>query len=224
MRRTLTLMMLLMATPAAATAQTRVEDTGFRKNIVKDDTLLKQGRLEVALQSAGMWTKDSGESSDGSVSASAGTFYANPAVAAGYMALDALQVRLNLGYLKLSTTNNDVTLQDFNGFLGTLGAYYHVPFQLGTALYLGAGGGYMVGSTTRPSAIDDATFSNATSGFAGQGTLGLLVQPGPALTLRGGIRFDALIGSEKSAEPETMPDFNTTNLKLVGEFAVGLRF
>jgi hypothetical protein len=41
--------------------------------------------------------------------------------------------------------------------------------------------------------------------------------------LRGGLRFDALIGSESSTE-SAMPDLSTTNLKMLGDFAIGLRF
>jgi len=41
--------------------------------------------------------------------------------------------------------------------------------------------------------------------------------------VRGGVRFDALLGSEISSE-EALPDISTTNLKLMGEIAMGLRF
>jgi hypothetical protein len=214
---------LTIGIAADAAAETRVRDNGFRDNVIVDDTLLRQGRIEIGIGSAGMWTRDSGESSDGDVSASGSTFYANPSASFGYMALDALQGRLNLGYLSVSTTNNDVNLQNLGAFLGTLQAIYHVNLRLGTALYVGAGGGYFVGSTSRPGAGENVTISNPTSGFAGQGLAGLLLQPGPMFLVRGGLRFDALLGSESSTSDE-MPDISTTNLKIMGEFAIGLRF
>lgn len=225
MRRLLGLLVMMgtLGVTTAASAQTRVRDTGFRDNVVVDDTLLQQGRIEVGIGSAGMWTRDSGESSDGDVSASGSTFYANPAASFGYMALDALQARVNLGYLMVSTTNNDVALQNLGAFLGTAQALYHVSLRLGTALYFGLGGGYFIGSTSRPGAGENVTISNPTSGFAGQGSAGLLLQPGPMFLVRGGLRFDALFGSESSTVSE-MPDISTTNLKLMGEFAVGMRF
>lgn len=200
-----------------------VQESGFRDNKVVDDTLLKKGRFELGLQSAGMWSSDSGSSDDGSVEVSASNLYLNPAATAGYMILDNLQGRLALGYLAISTTNNDVTVQNFGGFLGTLQATYHVPLRLGTALYLGAGGGWFVGSTSRPATEPNASVSNPTSGFAGQGALGLLLQPGPMLLLRGGLRFDALIATETSSV-SNVPDISSTNLKMMGEFAIGLRF
>lgn len=207
-----------------ATAQTRVQNSGFRENRIVDDTLLKSGRWEVGVQSAGMWSSDSGSSDDGSVEASASTLYINPSIAGGYMILDNLQGRINAGYLSVSSTNNDVSIQNFGGFLGTGQVLYHIPFRLGTALYLGAGGGYFIGSTDRPGTAEGSTISNPTSGFAGQGSIGLLLQPGPMLLLRGGLRFDALIASETSSDASIMPNIDSTNLKMMGEFAVGLRF
>jgi len=44
------------------------------------------------------------------------------------------------------------------------------------------------------------------------------------LLLRGGLRFDALIASETSSDTSVMPNIDSTNLKMMGEFAVGLRF
>lgn len=215
--------LVMLCTSSVAMAQTRVQDSGFRENRIVDDTLLKKGRFEIGLQSAGMWSSDRGSSADGAVEASASTLYLNPAAAAGYMILNNLQGRLALGWLSVSSTNNDVSVQNFGGFLGTLGATYHIPFRLGTAMYLGAGGGYFIGSTSRPGFSPSSTISNPTSGFAGQGSVGLLLQPGPMFLLRGGLRFDALIGSESSTE-SAMPDIDFTNLKMMGEFALGLRF
>ncbi len=224
-RRALAMMGFLcsMAASSAAVAQTKVQDTGFRQNKVLDDTLLKRGRFEASVQSAGMWSRDKGTSADGTIDASASTLYLNPAATIGYMVLDRLQARLALGYLNVSSTNNDITVQNFGGFLGTLQALFHIPLKLGTAIYIGAGGGYFIGSTDRPGSLPSTTVSNPTSGLAGQGVLGLLLQPGPMVVLRGGLRFDALIGSESSAD-SLIPDIDSTNLKLMGEFSVGLRF
>lgn len=219
----LAVLVVAAAVPATAAAQTRVRNTGFRDNVVVDDTLLQAGRFEVGIQSAGMWTSDSGETADGDTAVTGSSFYMNPAASFGYMILNNLQGRINLGYLMVSTSNNDLVLQDLGAFLGTVQALYHIPFRLGTALYLGAGGGYFTGTTERPGVEENSVIGNSTSGFAGQGSIGLLLQPGPMFLVRGGVRFDALLGSETSSVDE-MPDISTTNLKLMGEFAIGLRF
>lgn len=218
----LLVLLLSVLVTSSALAQTRVENSGFRDSTIRDDTLLEKGRLELMVQSSGLYSSDSGSDENATVAESS-SLYINPEVAVGYMVLDALQVRANLGYLKIQTSSGDIDLQDFNGFMGTAQGLYHVDVLYGTALYGGAGAGYFTGSTGRPGPTEATTFSNPTSGFVVQGLAGLLIQPGPRVTIRTGLRLDALFSSE-TPEIDDAESIDTTNVKMIGEFGVGLRF
>ncbi|MGM0557594.1 MAG: hypothetical protein ACQEVA_14520 [Myxococcota bacterium] len=207
---------------APAWAASDVEDTGFRDTTIKDDTLLEQGRFEVMVQSAGLLSRDSSDTVDGSTETFT-SLYMNPEGAIGYMLLDELQLRVSLGWLRISTATSETSLQDFNAGQGTLQALYHIELPYGTAIYTGAGAGFFYGATARPGPAENTTVSNATSGFAAQGLVGLLLQPGPRVILRTGLRVDGLFSSE-TLDDATGDSISSTNVKMMGQFGVGFRF
>lgn len=216
------ILLLGVLVSSSALAQNRVEDSGFRNSTIKDDTLLQSGRMEFMAQSSGLYSSDSGAGEE-TTAAEFSSLYINPEVAFGYMVLDQLQVRANVGWLKIQTSSEDVDLQDFNAGMGTVQGLYHLELLYGTALYAGVGGGYFTGSTARPGPTEDTTVSNPTSGFVGQGLAGLLIQPGPRVLIRTGLRLDALFSNE-TPEAEDAEAVSSTNIKMMGEFGVGLRF
>jgi hypothetical protein len=217
-----TALLLGLLTSTSALAQTRVNDSGFRDSKINDDTLLKAGRIELMGQSSGLYSRDSG-AGDNNTAAEFSSLYINPEVAVGYMVLDEVQVRANLGWLKIQTSSDDVDLQDFNSAMGTVQGLYHFALPYGTAIYAGAGAGYFIGSTARPGPAEGTTVSNSTQGFVAQGLAGWLIQPGPRFLIRTGLRLDTLFSTE-TPELEGAEEISTTNIKMMGEFGVGLRF
>lgn len=222
------LVAVLGLAPATAAAQvTRVSGGQFRQDALEDTTLLQNGRWEVGLDLAGVFVSSSTTPTGGDTVTQT-TFYANPGLYFGRMFGDRIQVRLLLSYLRILTQQSvgdmePTALQDSHSFLGGVQGLYHVPLPLGFAFYGGLGALGLFGKTNRPTAMPGLIASNTTVGGGGQLLLGLLSQPGPRLTMRAGLRFDALFGSEKP-EAEGMESLGSVNLQLLLEFAVSMRF
>ncbi|MCC7542166.1 MAG: hypothetical protein IT379_38465 [Deltaproteobacteria bacterium] len=218
----------MLATSPGHAQVTGVTGGDFRRAPIEDTTLLMNGRWELGLNLAGVFVSSS-TTPEGGERVSQTTFYGNPGLFVGRMFGDRIQVRLLLSYLRILTQQSvgdaeAIPLQDSHSFLGGLAAIYHYPLPLGFAFYGGLGGLAQFGVTNRPvEMMPGSVFKNSTTGFGGQAFIGLLSQPGPRLTLRAGLRFDALFGSEQP-EAEGVDSFSSRNLQLLLEFAISMRF
>ena len=224
---------LVAAVSAMGATRAHAQVTGvsggeFRREQVHDTTLLQSGRWELGLNLAGVFVSSS-TTPEGGETLSQTTFYGNPGLYVGRMFTDSIQVRLVASYLRILTQQSigdmDATVtQDSHSFLGGLQGIYHYPLPLGFAFYAGLGGLVQFGVTNRPvEMMPGILAANSTLGFGGQALMGLLSQPGPRLTMRAGLRFDALFGSEKP-EAEGVESFSSVNLQLLLEFAISMRF
>lgn len=212
--------------PRQAVAETDVDGGEFRDEVIRDNSLLEAGRMEAAVQFGGIFTADRA-TPDGQKTSNFGTLYLNPDVAFGYMVSDRVQVRGNFGYVKLQSKNDGDLLQDTNAAQLRVQGLYHIPLRYGTAFYGGIGLGSFLGTTSRPvdeEGVEGAEYNNSTKGLVGQGLVGLLVQPGPSLTLRGGVRFDGIAAWETPEDGTGQQPISAQNFKVLGDFAVGLRF
>lgn len=214
----------LVGVVGTARAQTTVSGGDFRRWQLEDTSLLQRGRWEYGINVAGVYVSNTTTPTMGDA-ISQTTFYANPGFVLGRMFTDRVEIRLLLSYLRIltQTTIGDmdpITTQDSHNFLGGVQGLYHVPLPLGFAFYAGVGGLGYVGRTIRPTGM--GTFlHDGTRGGGGQLLVGLLSQPGPQLTMRGGLRFDALFGSETL---EGMSDTESTrNFELLLEFEIAFR-
>jgi hypothetical protein len=217
-------LLLSLGAVGTACAQTTVRSTGFRDEEIVDDTLLRAGRWEASLTLSGGWSYASIAVDDHTESQNA--VYVTPALALGYMLTDALELRVALGALYLRTDSASGTLsQDHVSGLGALQALYHVPIVLGMALYGGVGAGGYYGVADRPAAGGVSRNRFVNGGFLGQGMVGLLVQPGSLLFLRGGLRADFLVGSESAEDPAVRAGSAFAfDFLLNAELVIGLRF
>ena len=209
-----------------AVAQQRVTGGQFRQQTVVDDTLLRRGRIEISLNFAGAYSSNTVTAEDGTSSTQKNS-YLNPALIGGYMLTDNIELRLSIGaqYLGSSIEGGDLSQQTLSGVL-TLQGLYQRDFVLGLAGYVGIGGGGYYGYRNVPSPDMpslNARFNNV--GGVGQVMLGLLMQPGARLMLRGGMRVDLLFGSETPADETLMlPSQSTFNIQVIAEMALGWRF
>jgi len=96
---------LAFAAVAPAHAQTRVTGGEFRRNTVVDESLLRQGRMELALTLAAMYASNT---VSGTVESSTQkNTYINPALLVGYMLTDAFELRLSIGVQYLGSSISD---------------------------------------------------------------------------------------------------------------------
>jgi hypothetical protein len=217
------LFLLPAALPDPVSAQTTVRETGFRREVVRDESLLRAGRWELGLTLSGGWAYSSVTAMDRTVGQS--SVYATPSLVAGYMLSDALEVRLALGMLYLRTSAGDAAVQDQLSGAFAVQGLYHLPIVLGMAFYGGIGLGGYYGFQDRPAPGELVRNRFVTSGFLGQLMAGLLVQPGTSLFLRGGLRADLLFGSESAESPAlAMQSLFAFNFLLNAELAIGFRF
>ena len=193
----LVLVSMLIAWPATTSAQTSVRGGQFRRQQIDDDTLNRAGRLEFGVNLAGGMSF--GTATVGDRTESLRNIYVAPGLVAGYMATDNFEVRLLLGGQVTNQTVGDTTLNDTWAFNGVLQGLYQRDLILGLAWYAGIGVGGFYGSRFKP---DQAGIERRHTNLGGVGQLlgGLLLQPGPRLILRGGVRADFLFGSESLAD------------------------
>lgn len=216
----------LLCVAAPATAQTRVTGGEFRRHTVEDTTLLRRGRIELSLNFAAMYSSNS-VTPEGGEAITQKNSYFNPALIAGYMLTDNIELRLSLGaqYIGSSIDGGDFSQETFSG-VGTVQALYQRDFVLGLAGYVGLGGGGYFGWRNVPSLTNpglNVRFNNV--GGLGQALIGLLVQPSARLMLRGGVRFDMLFGSETAQDESLMlPAQGTFNVLFLAELSIGWRF
>lgn len=210
--------------PALASAQTSVQGGQFRQQRVVDDTLNRKGRWELGLNVAGAMSFGS-STPDGGESTSQSNLYLTASAVVGYMLLDNLELRLNLGLQYVGQSAGDDTSISSPGFVGTLQALYQRDLVLGLAIYAGIGAGGFYGSRT-VEAGGGLERRFTTVGGVGQALLGLLMMPGPRLILRGGIRADFLFGSESPEDDMggAIPDTSFFTTQVLFDVAIGLRF
>lgn len=213
----------LASLASAASAQTTVRSTGFREEVIEDESLLRAGRWEASLTLSGGWSYSTISLDDRTETQNA--VYVTPALVVGTMLTDALEVRLALGALYLRTGAGSESLaQDQVSGLASVQGLYHVPLVLGMALYGGIGLGGYYGVADRP--VGGAIRHRFVhGGFLGQAMVGLLVQPGSSMFLRGGLRTDFLVGSESAEDPTVRSGSAFSfNFLLNAELVIGFRF
>ncbi|MCA9609060.1 MAG: hypothetical protein KC619_25840 [Myxococcales bacterium] len=209
--------------PQAEAQTTRVRGGEFRQREVRDDTLLRQGRMEAGFSLAGSWIMSSVRR--GTETVSQHTVYAVPALVGGYMVLDWLEVRATLGLQYVGTGVGEETGQnDFSGVL-TIQALAQADFGLGVGGYAGLGLGGYYGFRNQPSGMPGVAYRFDHAGGVGQVLAGLLVQPGASLMFRGGVRLDLLYGSEWPASDTLgLESSNPFNASVVAELSIAWRF
>ena len=222
----------LCGSAGSASAQTRVSGGQFRQHTVVDDTLLRKGRMELALSLAAMYSSNTVSISGTDESSTQKNTYVNPALIVGYMVTDAIEVRLSLGgqYLGSSISNGELSQSALSGVAAVQGLYQR-DFVNGLAGYAGVGAGGYYGYRNVPSP-DNASLNlrfNHVGGL-GQALVGLMMQPSARLLLRGGMRLDMLFGSESPADDDlasTMgvgDSHSTFNVQVLAELSIGWRF
>lgn len=195
-------------------------------------SVLGQGRFEIGVNAAGVLSKSTITSEEGE-EVSLRSSYFNPNVFFGYTVIPRLQLKLLAGYQSIGTESGGTTLQDSNALSVVLQSAYYIPVEREFSLYGGVGLGGYFGSTKRPFTIPDengveleVVGDNSTNGFIFQAMLGALVEPNDKLTLRAGVRFDTLRGTETPEEEnvDRLPELTATNLQVLIEFSIGFRF
>jgi hypothetical protein len=209
--------------PAAAIAQTTTVSGGqFRNRQVVDQSLLHRGRMEIALSLAGAMSFGS-VTPEGGTTSSQSSIYVTPAVVGGYMLTDNIELRLSLGAQLVSQTVNDQKVQSTTSFVGALQGLYQRDLVLGLAWYAGVGaGGFYGNRDVLASAMTRLRYTNV--GGLGQVLLGLLMQPGPTVLLRGGVRADFLFGSDSPEDAMLAAKTSFFNTQIVFELSLGWRF
>jgi hypothetical protein len=215
----------LLALSSSAYAQTRVSGNDFRTREVRDETLLNKGRFSLFLSATGGWAYGLATPDGAIEGGSQNTIFSLPSIGAGYMLTDALQMRLSINGIFVYSEVGGIQTQGTYGFGGTIQALYHIAIVHGMALYLGVGaGGYYSSRSQLVPMSGGLTNTLSGYGFHGQLPLGLLVQPGSSLFLRGGIRLDMLAGSESPAvEGMGAIGGSTLNFFSNAELALGFR-
>lgn len=222
-RRTTLLILAWLSFVPSASAQTRVSGGDFRVREVRDESLLRAGRFSVFVSATGGWAYGS-TSSESGADRSQNTVFSLPSLGAGYMITDALQVRLSVNGILIFSGVDGAESQETYGVGATVQGLYHFELVHGMAFYagLGAGGFY---STRAEDAGGGLEVRLSGGGFQAQLPFGLLVQPGASLFLRGGIRFDFLVGSESPQASVPGVDGGAfLNFLTNAELSVGLRF
>lgn len=225
MRSILTLSALLsMLVCAPASAQTSVQQTGFRQARVVDDTLLRAGRVELGVSLAGMWANNQVTVQSGPA-LSQNTLYLAPGLLVGVMVLDWLELRALVELQYIGTSIDGQATQDtLSGALAVQGLG-HYELGLGIAFYGGLGLGGYYGHRNEPSGVTGVNYGFSTYGGLGQALVGLLLQPGAHLMMRGGVRFDFLFGSESPDSASLGLDSRFAfNSIVIAELTLGWRF
>ncbi|HJL17907.1 MAG TPA: hypothetical protein RMH99_19740 [Sandaracinaceae bacterium LLY-WYZ-13_1] len=214
-----------LAMASAANAQvTRVRGGDFRRHEVRDDTLLRQGRMEAGFSLAGSWATSHVTRADGTTDQQH-SVYAIPSVVGGYMVLDWLEVRATLGLQYVgSGIGGDASQDHFSGVL-TVQGLAQADFGLGVGGYLGLGLGGYYGWRNQPTEMAGVRYGFQHAGGVGQVLAGLLVQPGASLMFRGGLRLDLLYGAEwPSNDALGLEGSSAFNAHLMAELSIGWRF
>lgn len=213
---------LTLLLPSLASAQTRVSGSDFRTREIRDETLLQAGRVSVFLSATGGWAYGS-TSVEGGPERTSNTVFSLPSLGGGYMITDNLEVRLVINGIFVFAGIDSARTQETYGVGGAVQGLYNIELAQGMALYAGIGAGGFYSSRTDPTGAGLVRFTGG--GFQGQLPVGLLLQPGASLFVRGGLRLDILVGSE-SPEGATGPVTSTTFLNVFtnAELAVGFRF
>lgn len=186
-------------------------------------SLLKPGRVEVGTNLAGYFSSTTVEPEEGDKVEQSQSYF-NPSLYFGLTVIPNLQLRLLGGFQSIGSEVDGVKLQDSGTTAISLQAIYHLPLQDGFAIYAGAGGGGFFGTTEREVA-GGLKAENSTNGGIFQLLLGVLSQPTDVVTLRAGLRFDTLFGSESPDEAnEQFQDQSITNIQTLLEFSIGFRF
>lgn len=188
-------------------------------------SLLDPGRMEFGANLAGVWSRNTA-APEGQDEITQSTTYFNPSLYVGLTVVDNVQVRLQGGWQRISSSVNDVDTQNSSSGQFVVQGLYHLGLESGFALYGGAGLGGYFGTTERTLSVESEslTAQNDTSGFMFQVLGGLLTQPLERLTIRTGLRLDGLIGSEASDAPDYPAQTDNSNYQLLLEVAVGVRF
>jgi hypothetical protein len=215
---------LALAAPARATADNYYLPPGeFRREIISDTTLLARGRFEGGINFAA--TLGANRATADRVETSESLFiYANPNGFFGYMLTGRLQLRFNLGYLGIYSVQNDLVEQNAHTLLGSIQLLYHVPLPLGFAFYFGGGGAGYYGAARRFIPETRIRVVNRAAGGGAQLLFGLLMQPSHLLTMRAGLRLDALFGVERPEDPSLgLPARTGQNFNVMIELCLGFR-
>lgn len=172
------------------------------------------------------------------ISSSQLTRHVNILIDFGYMVTDEFEVRIEGLVRNIHVEVGDVVFQNLWAWGGGLQALYHVNLMFGVAGYVGLGGGFFYGDTERPfqgiegqegtddeDLTQDLEVSIPTYVGVGQLFAGLLMQPGPRWTMRGGLRFETLFGFERPNDERLGYDEQDwIDLVVMAELAMGVRF
>jgi len=210
-----------LASPAYAQYDAEYAQASARKY----DTLLRKGRWEGGVNIAGGLSITRTTTVATADRTSSLVLYMNPGLYAGVMVHSRIQLRLTMAYLGIYSASDGATTQNSDAYFGSLQAIYHHPLPLGYAFYAGVGAAAYYGSGRRPlPQSPGTTVLNNLYGGGAQLLAGLLVQPGRHLTMRAGIRFDALFGAERPVDPALgLVAQNTQNYQAMLEVLVGVR-
>lgn len=213
-------LLLVFGAPRLAHGQAQVTGGEFRRTVIQDDTLLRAGRYEFGVNLAFLYANNQITAAAGAPNAQS-TLVINPGLYAGFMVWRLLQLRAVASYLGLvSGLPGDSATQNTHAGQFALHAIGHFPLRGGYAVYAGIGPAGYYGITSRI-VMAPLRVNNTTFGGGGQVFAGLLMQPGPRLNFRVGVRFDALFGVERGSAGTS--DQSTQNYQGLAEFAVSIR-
>jgi hypothetical protein len=213
---------LVLSFPSWASAQTRVSGSDFRTREIRDETLLRAGRISIFFSATGGWAYGS-TSPDNGPERTQNTVFSLPSLGGGYMVTDNLQVRVVINGIFVFAGIDGARTQETYGVGGAVQGLYHIELAQGMALYAGIGAGGFYSTRTDPTTAGLVRFTGG--GFQGQVPVGLLLQPGASLFLRGGLRLDVLVGSESPEDASvSMASSTLLNVFTNAELAVGFRF
>jgi hypothetical protein len=212
----------VLTTPVSA--QTSYQSTGFRHSHVVDETFLSAGRVEIGFTAAGMWAHTSLDA-EGGGTLSQNTLYLAPGLVGGIMVADWFEVRALVELKYIGTSIDGETNQDTLAGAVAAQGLFHYDLGLGLAFYGGIGLGGYYGHRNEPSGTVGVNYGFTTYGGLTQALLGLLVQPGAHLMMRGGLRLDFLFGSESPDNSGLgLSSAFAMNTIVLAELSLGWRF
>lgn len=214
----------MLAAPSTLRAQADEPggtDTATSTPDVESDPLLRQGEFEIGGDLALLWSVDT-NSPENRSRVTNRSYYGDVGAHLGYMVQDKLEGRLHVGWLRIDSANRQETLQRTDAVVLALQMLFHGPINDQLALFVGPGLGGYLGQTHRDVDVGGKSLDaqNATNGLLGQLLTGVLIELGPYVAVRTGLRLDGLLGREIPSEGTDLQRRNTQNVKLLGIFEV----
>jgi len=188
---------------------------------VEPDPLLEQGSFEIGGDLALLWSVDTNVPEDDDRVTNR-SYYGDIGAHVGYMFQDKLEGRLHAGWLRIDSGIRQDTLQRTDALVLAFQMMFYGPIDDQLALFVGPGVGGYLGQTNRDVEVGGESLDaqNATNGLLGQLLTGVLIELGPYVAIRTGLRLDGLVGRELPSEGTDLQRRNTQNVKLLGIFEV----